>query len=67
MSNDQPSTAFEENHSATQAGYQYDLVIFGATSFVGQILTTYLIEHLGTEGDISWAIAARSSSKLNLL
>ena len=67
MSNDQPSTAFKENHSQPQTGYQFDLVIFGATSFVGQILTTYLIEHLGTEGDIAWAIAARSSSKLNQL
>ena len=46
---------------------QYDLIIFGATSFVGQILTTYLIEHLGTESDISWAIAARSETKLTTL
>ena len=71
MSNDQPSTAFEENHTENQtdqqSGNQYDLVIFGATSFVGQILTTYLVEHLGTDGEISWAIAARSSSKLNEL
>jgi len=46
---------------------QYDLVVFGATSFVGQILTTYLIEHLGTNSDISWAIAARSTAKLTEL
>jgi len=46
---------------------QYDLIIFGATSFVGQILTTYMIEHLGTKSDISWAIAARSSAKLTEL
>jgi short subunit dehydrogenase-like uncharacterized protein len=46
---------------------QYDLVVFGATSFVGQILTTYLVEHLGTNSDISWAIAARSSAKLTEL
>lgn len=42
----------------------YDLVVFGATSFVGQILTTYLVEHIGVNGDISWAVAARSESKL---
>ncbi len=46
---------------------QYDLVVFGATSFVGQILTTYLIEHLGTNSDISWAISARSTAKLTEL
>ena len=44
-----------------ESNKQYDLVVFGATSFVGQILTTYLIEHLGTNSDISWAIAARST------
>ena len=43
----------------------YDLVVFGATSFVGQILTRYLSEYLssGTE-TLRWAIAGRSESKL---
>ncbi|PCE23986.1 saccharopine dehydrogenase [Paraburkholderia acidicola] len=43
----------------------YDLVVFGATSFVGQILTRYLCEYLssGTE-TLRWAIAGRSESKL---
>jgi len=50
-----------------ESNKQYDLVVFGATSFVGQILTTYLIEHLGTNSDISWAIAARSTAKLTEL
>lgn len=50
-----------------QSNKQYDLIIFGATSFVGQILTTYLVEHLGTENSISWAIAARSEAKLTEL
>jgi short subunit dehydrogenase-like uncharacterized protein len=47
-----------------ESDHQYDLIVFGATSFVGQILTTYMIEHLGTNSDISWAIAARSATKL---
>jgi len=42
----------------------YDLVVFGATSFVGQILTRYLTEHVGTTGDLKWAIAGRSEKKL---
>lgn len=43
----------------------YDLVVFGATSFVGQILTRYLSEYLssGTE-TLRWAIAGRSESRL---
>jgi short subunit dehydrogenase-like uncharacterized protein len=42
----------------------YDLIIYGATSFVGQILTRYLLEHVGVGGQVSWAIAGRSESKL---
>lgn len=44
----------------------YDLVVFGATSFVGQILTRYLVEHfLGRAETLRWAIAGRSEAKLN--
>lgn len=45
----------------------YDLVVFGATSFVGQILTQYLYDTHGVGGDVSWAIAGRSQSKLEKL
>ncbi|MBJ9681165.1 MULTISPECIES: saccharopine dehydrogenase family protein [Burkholderia] len=43
----------------------YDLVVFGATSFVGQILTRHLAEHLASGADtLRWAIAGRSEAKL---
>ncbi|MDB9737013.1 saccharopine dehydrogenase NADP-binding domain-containing protein [Porticoccaceae bacterium] len=45
----------------------YDLIVFGATSFVGQILSNYLVETIGVNGEISWAIASRSESKLAIL
>lgn len=45
----------------------YDLVVFGATSFVGQILTDYLLKTYGTGKDVNWAIAGRSQNKLNAL
>ena len=45
----------------------YDLVVFGATSFVGQILTRYLLETYGVGQSVKWAIAGRSESKLNTL
>ncbi len=41
-----------------------DLVVFGATSFVGQILCSHLVTRHGTEGPLRWAIAGRSDSKL---
>jgi short subunit dehydrogenase-like uncharacterized protein len=45
----------------------YDIVVFGATSFVGQILTDYLLKAYGTGKDLKWAIAGRSQAKLNSL
>ncbi|MGB2110329.1 MAG: saccharopine dehydrogenase family protein, partial [Marinobacter vinifirmus] len=48
--------------NTTQA--EFDLVVFGATSFVGQILSRYLMETYGTGGEVRWAIAGRSESKL---
>lgn len=45
----------------------FDLVVFGATSFVGQILTRYLEEHYGADGEVKWAIAGRSEGKLKAL
>ena len=42
-----------------------DLVVFGATSFVGQILCRHLVERHGTSGPLRWAIAGRSASKLD--
>jgi short subunit dehydrogenase-like uncharacterized protein len=43
----------------------YDVVVYGATSFVGQILCKYLVQRHGTDGDLRWAIAGRSASKLD--
>jgi short subunit dehydrogenase-like uncharacterized protein len=42
-----------------------DLVVFGATSFVGEILCRYLVERHGTDGPLRWAIAGRSAEKLD--
>lgn len=49
------------------AAPQYDIIIFGATSFVGEILTGYMNKTLGTNGDVKWAIAGRSEAKLQAL
>ena len=42
---------------------KYDIVIYGATSFVGQIITHYMAEQYGCE-NLRWAIAGRSMAKL---
>ena len=43
----------------------FDVVVFGATSFVGQIITRYLHEHQKSGAEFKWAIAGRSKSKLD--
>ena len=48
-------------------GKKYDLIVFGATSFVGQILCGYLLQQFGTRGKLQWVMAGRSESKLRAL
>lgn len=43
---------------------RYSFVVFGATSFVGQILCRYLLQRHGAQG---WAMAGRSLAKLQTL
>jgi short subunit dehydrogenase-like uncharacterized protein len=45
----------------------YDLVAFGATSFVGKILSRYLWEEFGAQGELQWSAAGRSVAKLEEL
>lgn len=45
---------------------QYDIIVFGATSFVGKIISQYLCEQFPNK-EISWAMAGRSETKLNEL
>jgi short subunit dehydrogenase-like uncharacterized protein len=44
---------------------QYDVILYGATSFVGQITAKYLAQYDGEA--FTWAIAGRSLDKLNRL
>jgi len=46
---------------------KYDLIVFGATSFVGQILCRYLVSEYGVDGTVRWAAAGRSAGKLEKL
>ena len=44
---------------------KYDVIVFGATSFAGQILARYLAGHFGGPSEkLDWAIAGRSASRL---
>jgi len=51
--------------NASSASFEFDVVVFGATSFVGQILARYLMQRHGSKGKtLRWAMAGRSVSKL---
>lgn len=45
----------------------YDIVVFGATSFVGRILCAHLRDRHSGSGDVTWAIAGRNADKLGKL
>jgi short subunit dehydrogenase-like uncharacterized protein len=44
----------------------FDIIVFGVTSFVGQIMTRYMSTQFNG-GEIKWAIAGRSEAKLKTL
>ncbi|RJY08840.1 saccharopine dehydrogenase family protein [Aurantiacibacter aquimixticola] len=46
---------------------KFDLVLYGATSFVGSITAEYLLSQYGIDDGLKWAIAARSQDKLDAL
>ena len=41
-----------------------DVVVYGAASFVGRLLTRYLAQRHGTDGALKWALAGRNRDKL---
>lgn len=44
---------------------KFDVVVYGATSFVGQILCHYLVQRHGGQGQsLRWAMAGRNAAKL---
>ncbi|MGB2924247.1 MAG: saccharopine dehydrogenase NADP-binding domain-containing protein [Limnothrix sp.] len=49
------------------ADSSYDLVVFGATGFVGKIICGYLLADTDATRDLKWAIAGRSQTKLDSL
>ena len=49
------------------ANYKYDLILFGATSFVGAILSRYLVSQTNFKVNFKWALAGRSQHKLEQL
>src|ERR1700722_3102848 len=47
-----------------KASSKFDIVVYGATGFTGQLVAEYLAEHHRGDRDLKWAMAGRSLDKL---
>ena len=65
------TTSSSDNKASNSDERPYAVVLYGATSFVGQITAHYLAEFLANNknknGAVTWAIAGRDQEKLNEL
>ncbi|WP_291688272.1 saccharopine dehydrogenase NADP-binding domain-containing protein [Bradyrhizobium sp.] len=43
---------------------KFDIVVYGATGFTGQLVAEYLATHYRNDGNLKWAMAGRSKEKL---
>ena len=43
---------------------QFDLILWGATGFTGQITAEYLLKEYGVDGSLRWALGGRNREKL---
>lgn len=43
---------------------EFDVIVWGATGFTGQLVVEYLAQHYGVGRDLNWAIGGRSRDKL---
>ena len=43
---------------------KFDIVVYGATGFTGQLVAEYLVTHYRNDPSLKWAMAGRSMAKL---
>ncbi|MBS0335142.1 MAG: saccharopine dehydrogenase NADP-binding domain-containing protein [Proteobacteria bacterium] len=43
---------------------EFDLIVYGATGYTGRLVAEYLGQRYGVGGEVSWAMAGRSRTKL---
>src|SRR6188472_1220224 len=43
---------------------KFDIVVYGATGFTGQLVAEYLAAHYKSDAGLKWAMAGRSKDKL---
>ncbi len=53
--------------SESESNTRYDVVVWGATGFVGKLICGYFLQRYGADSAVRWAMAARSEGKLDAL
>ena len=43
---------------------EFDVIVYGATGFTGELVAAYLLERYGCARELNWAIAGRNAGKL---
>ena len=43
---------------------KFDIIVYGATGFTGQLVAEYLAEHYKDDANLKWAMAGRNKDKL---
>ena len=43
---------------------EFDIIVYGATGYTGRLVAEYLAQRYGIGGQVTWAMAGRSSAKL---
>ena len=54
-------------NSNTNSNDTFDLIVWGATGFTGRLVAEYLLQQYGVDGEVRWAVAARSQQRLDEL
>ncbi len=51
----------------SQSDREFDIILWGATGFTGQLVAEYLVARYGGAGDLHWALGGRNEKKLSEL
>jgi len=50
--------------SGSKSGVKFDIIVWGASGFVGKLICEYLVSHYGRDPGLRWAMGGRSKAKL---
>ena len=54
----------EKKELSNMSSSKFDIVVYGATGFTGQLVAEYLAAHYKGDASLKWAMAGRSKDKL---